>query len=223
MVSTPQKIALGKNSLIREMIKDKREYNSSAEHLDKTLQEKSIFTTHRFAQEYIFPENRTHAEFEKYLYENYELYIRCKNGLPDRLREAQKGSYWADVRADILKELPLKKEQMKKDYNQLRNLNPCLENIQADSIYKIYDVLRGATYKFGANEIEFFINSRKPEDKEAANNFSIKMWKDNKIQIGYMLAPQSREKLSTIIENNNKNKSAQRFMDYREEMGYYND
>lgn len=223
MVSTAQEIASGKRYLINKMIKEKREYNSSAELLDEALKKKQIFTTHRFAQNYKFPNNLNNAKFEDYLYENYELHHRCKVGLPDCLREAQEGSYWADVKADILNELPLKEEQIKNDYNQLITLNPCLEQINADSTYKMYDVLRGATYKFGVEEIDYFIKKRSIAEKEDSIEYNINMWKNNKIQVSYMLAPQSREKLSTIIENNNKNKRMQDFMAYREQAGHFED
>ncbi|MDD4556380.1 MAG: hypothetical protein PHE89_03520 [Alphaproteobacteria bacterium] len=202
----------------------KKDWDSSAEKLDRQLQEKGHRTSYKFSQQYRFPKDQTNAEYEAYINQKYKFYFNVNRGNIKKFEQAEEGSLLAATKVHILQKIPLKKTQIAKDLQKLQELNPEVSeiNVDQDSFDKMFFALNGIVYNYKPQDINAFLESLESR-KNPSFSFNEKMKHREGINITFILSEEHQQKLSEIVNVKSQQRSYEGFMNFQQQRGHFND
>lgn len=186
-------------------------WHSPTEDLDNDLEQAGFSYSSKFAKEYKYPNNMSAKDYEHYISDKFDFYVRYE------VENFQPKEFWDKYGDKIKRRMPMRKAQINKEIDALISLNPELASIErpAKSIFEGLDIITGATSKFPVEDIKYFVEVHRPiinkedelrdtvYDKEI-EDFGNKIYQEIGAFPGYVMSPMSRKKLENIISNGKK-------------------
>ncbi|MDR1026145.1 MAG: hypothetical protein LBL47_01975 [Lactobacillus sp.] len=179
-------------------------WKSPPELFDNELEEKGFKYSDKMAFQYQYPENMSAKEYEESIEARYSLYFYRK--LPED------SNLFKKYGSKLKERQPQKRLEIKKEFEELRNLNPELAEINIDNknYDEMYNILWGVSSKIPPHDIKFYVEEWMPNREENSGHPMMDKYKeeiqsvDKDLGPSYILSPKSRDKLRNIVSNKDK-------------------